>query len=179
MAAATPPVEAVAAPKSRKGLYIALVLAVVLLAAVGGGAAWYFMQPGEEADAGKGAGKAGAKAAKGAKSAKAKERKPAVFVPLDPFTVNLQGPGRENYLQVGLVLEAADAPAADAVKLQMPVIRGQILLLLAAKSAEELSLPDGKDRLAAEMLAKVRQPLPSSAPLAGIEAVHYSAFIIQ
>jgi hypothetical protein len=34
-------------------------------------------------------------------------------------------------------------------------------------------------RLAEQVLEKVRQPLPSSAPLSGVEAVHYSAFIVQ
>jgi flagellar FliL protein len=179
MAAASPTAD-IAPKKSKKGLIIALVGALVLvLAAAGGGAAWYFMQGKEDpkADGKKDGAKGDAKA--DPKAAKAKSGKPPVFVPMDVFTVNLQGPSRDQYLQLGLVLEVADGPASDAVKQQMPVIRGQILLLLAGKSAEELAKPDGKDRLAEEVLQKVRQPLPSSAPLQGVEAVHYSAFIVQ
>jgi len=179
MAAASPTAD-IAPKKSKKGLIIALAGALVLvLAAAGGGAAWYFMQNKEDPktegkkDGAKGDAKADPKAAK------AKSGKPPVFVPMDVFTVNLQGPSRDQYLQLGLVLEVADGPAADAVKQQMPVIRSQILLLLAGKSAEELARPDGKDRLAEQVLEKVRQPLPSSAPLSGVEAVHYSAFIVQ
>lgn len=178
MAAASPPAD-IAPKPSKKGLIIAIAgAALLLLAAAGGGAAWYFLH-GKEQTKAEGA-KDGAKGeAKAGDKARAKGGKPPVFVPMDVFTVNLQGPSRDQYLQLGLVLEVADGPASDAVKQQMPVIRSQILLLLAGKGAEELSKPDGKDRLAAEVLAKVRQPLPSSPPLSGIEAVHYSAFIVQ
>jgi flagellar FliL protein len=183
MAAASPTAD-IAPKKPKKGLMLAVAGALVLvLAAAGGGAAWYFMQGKEDPkaegkkDGAKGDAKGDAKA--DPKAAKAKSGKPPVFVPMDVFTVNLQGPSRDQYLQLGLVLEVADGPASDAVKQQMPVIRGQILLLLAGKSAEELAKPDGKDRLAEQVLQKVRQPLPSSPPLAGVEAVHYSAFIVQ
>ncbi|MBK6980945.1 MAG: flagellar basal body-associated FliL family protein [Betaproteobacteria bacterium] len=179
MSAASPPADSPPAKKgSKKGLLIAIACVVAALAAAGGGAAWYLSRAqGDEAEPAKGAAKTGAKA--DGKQAKAKERKPGVFLPLDTFTVNLQGPGREHFLQVGLVLEVADAPASDAVKQLMPVIRSQVLLLLAAKNAEELATPDGKAALATEVLAKIRQPLPATPPLAGIEAVHYAGFIIQ
>jgi flagellar FliL protein len=179
MAAASPTAD-IAPKKSKKGLIIAIAGAIVLLlATAGGGAAWYFLQGKEDAKAeAKKDGTNGAAKAD-AKGAKAKSGKPPMFVPMDVFTVNLQGPSRDQYLQLGLVLEVADGPASDALKQQMPVIRGQILLLLAGKSAEELARPDGKDRLAEQVLQKVRQPLPSSAPLSGVEAVHYSAFIVQ
>jgi flagellar FliL protein len=177
MAATSPPAQA-APKKSMKRLIVAVVAAMVALAAAGGAAAWYITRGKEDkAQATKGEAKGERTAAE--KAAKANDRRPAVFVPMEPYTVNLQGPSREQYLQVGLVLEMADGSASEAVKQQMPVIRSQVLLLLAAKTAEELARPDGKDKLAAEVLEKVRRPLPSAAPLAGVEAVHYSAFIIQ
>jgi flagellar FliL protein len=165
--------------KSRRLLLPAIGIAIALVAlAAGAGAAWHFTRT--DAAAGKGA---DAKAAEGkpagGKPARARDGKPPVFVPLDTFTVNLQGNGRENYLQLGVVLEVADGPAADRVKQLMPVIRGQVLLLLAGRTAEDLSRPEGKDTLAADILARVRQPSAAAPALAGIDAVHYAAFIIQ
>lgn len=109
-----------------------------------------------------------------------KARKASVFLPPETFTVNLQkDAGRDRFLQVGIVLEVADSPAADAVKAQMPVIRSGVLLLLASRGAEELATPEGKDKLAAQVLERVRKPVEGAAEIAGVERVHYAAFIIQ
>jgi flagellar FliL protein len=113
------------------------------------------------------------------------EKKPSVFTALDPFTVNLADREREHYLQIGLTYELAGDDVAEEVKAQMPLIRSKILLLLTAKTAAELSTPEGKARLASELVTLARAPLEGSTapnakgPTRGIADVHYSAFIIQ
>jgi len=101
------------------------------------------------------------------------------FVPLDPFTVNLQDADRERFLQLGIVLEANDNETADAVKRKLPIIRSGILLLLSSKRSVDLQGADAKQKLAAEIIARARVPLESAAPDKGIEQVHFSQFIIQ
>jgi flagellar FliL protein len=61
----------------------------------------------------------------------------------------------------------------------MPVIRSRMLLLLAAKTAEELATTAGKQKLMAELLAEARAPLAGDSPTRGVENVHFSAFVIQ
>jgi flagellar FliL protein len=151
-------------------------LGLIALAAAGGGT-WQFMQDEPQP-------KAAAAAAKGAtagKSEKAEPAKPPQFVALEPITVNLRADGSpEHYLQVGLTYQVATSPTADAMKLHMPVIRSNILLLLSAKAPKELATLEGKAKLSEELLAAARKPLPDGAdPLKGIGAVHYSSFIIQ
>ena len=107
------------------------------------------------------------------------DKKKQVFVPLEPFTVNLQDPDRERFLQLSLVLEANDGSAADGIKQKLPIIRSQILLLLSSKTSGELQSANAKRRLAGEILAQARKPLESDTDDKGIEQAHFSQFIIQ
>lgn len=164
------PVQAEAPPpaagkRSRRGLV--LVIALVLLAAGGGG--WYWWKLRHATDP---------------KQANAVEepRKPPQYLNLEQFVVNLQDESAERYLQVAIVLEIANSNAADAIKLYTPIIRNRILLLLSSKQSREIGSPEGKQKLAGEILAEARQPIPASPggkPDKGIEGVHFSAFVIQ
>ena len=48
--------------------------------------------------------------------AKARPKHPPVFVPLDPFTVNLADNESERYAQVGITLEIDDAKSGEELK---------------------------------------------------------------
>ena len=137
-------------------------LALIILGSAGGG--WFYMQN-QNAEA---------------KVAEPEKRKAPVFLPLEQFTVNLTTVTTDRYLQVGITLEVSGGDIADQLKQQMPVVRSRILLLLAAKTAEELASTAGKQKLIAEILAESRAPMPAGAtPSKGIENVHFSAFVIQ
>lgn len=190
MAARNPPAsaeaEAPAAPKKSKALLIiGIVVGVIALVGASAGTAWWVASrhasEASDEDEPKAKPAKGEKPEKGKKKDKEKEadRKPPVFVPMEPYTVNLRSAGRERFLQVTFVLQATDTPAADAAKAQMPAIRSHVLLLLASKGAEELATPEGKDKLAAEVLALVTQPAESAPPVKGIERVLFSSFIVQ
>lgn len=107
------------------------------------------------------------------------DKKKQMFVPLEPFTVNLQDPDRERFLQMSLVLEANDGNGADGIKQKLPIIRSQILLLLSSKTSAELQGADAKHKLAREILVTARKPLDSDASDKGVEQVHFAQFIIQ
>lgn len=158
---------AAAAPKkSSKKLLIILVAAMLLLACAGG-AAYYFLGKGN--------------AAKDASGAPAHDPgKPPVFVTLEPFTVNLQGEQfGEQYLQVALTLQVADQGQVDQIKQYMPLLRSRLLLLLSGKRASELSTPEGKNKLAEEIVAQVKQPVAPAAPPQQVSAVFFTSFVIQ
>ena len=156
-----------APPPKKKRNPLKLLLPLVLLLGAGGGGAWYFLH--DQAPA------KGDKAA--AAAAKAEDTKPPVFAALEPFTVNLQREdGAAQYLQVGLSLKLADSSLSDAIKLHMPEIRNRVLLLLASKKASEISTTDGKQKLAAELMQAIAQPLGDAA---GLEAVLFTSFVVQ
>jgi flagellar FliL protein len=176
----------------KKKLLILIAGVLVLLAAGGGGAAWYVMK--------KRAAAAAAAAEEGGEAATHEEQvvRPSVksapvFMPLDPFTVNLADRDAERYAQVGMTLELADAKAGDLLKAYMPAIRNNILLTLASKTAGDLMDHEGKVRLAYEVRASALKPLGYTIAPAGssqasaadqedappIRAVHFSNFIIQ
>jgi flagellar protein FliL len=157
-----------AAPKKGSKKLIIIAAAAVALLAGGGGGAYVFLGKHKEADAA---------AADEHKAEKKVEKKAPVFVNLDPFTVNLQDEDGGHYLQVGIVLEASDAAMVEQIKVQMPVIRNRILLLLSSKRAEELLTLKGKQALAEEIANESRQPLGIKEK--GIEGVYFASFVIQ
>jgi flagellar FliL protein len=148
------------AKRSRRGLAIG----ALIVAVAGGAGGWYVLQHSSAE----------------AKAVAPEPRKQQIFVPVDAFTVNLASPGIDRYLQVGVTFEMGSGAAADELKRQMPVIRSRVLLLLAAKTPEELATTPGKQKLMAELLAEARAPMPESEGASrGVEHVHFSSFVIQ
>ena len=149
-----------AKPKKKRGLL--KIMAALIMLATGGGAAWYAMD----------------KPAAAPETAVPQE-KPPVFVTLEPFTVNLQPESGDQYLQVGLVLKVAELATVSAIKLQMPDIRNRILLLLSSKKASEISTVAGKQRLSAEIMNEVKQPIGTQQVQQGVISVFFTSFVIQ
>ncbi|MCM5679372.1 flagellar basal body-associated FliL family protein [Schlegelella sp. S2-27] len=127
---------------------------------------------------------------------------PPVFLALDPFTFNLADKNVERYAQIGITLELESAETAEKFKAYMPAVRGNILMLLAHKSAEDLLDRVGKERLAAEIMREAVRPMGINLPPVDAEGaegaasapagkkrkskvhspvtrVHFSNFIIQ
>ena len=140
MAKDAPAAEA-EAPK-KKGKKLILIAGVLVLTLGGGGAgAWYFMRPADSH-----ADKA------------AEPEKPSQFLALESFVVNLVGnDGAPQYLQAGLTLKLKHDVKADAIKDRMPEIRNRILLILSGKKAADLLPVAGKQQLASELSATVRE----------------------
>ena len=162
MAAPAVPVEVVeaeeAAParKSKKKLFVVVGALVVLLG--GGAGAWFFMQGGHD-------------------TKHAEAPKVPVYLPLDTFTVNLQG--AEQFLQTDITLQVADASQVDAIKVHMPRVRSRLLTLLSSKQADELATPADKKKLAQEILAQVKQPFDPKGKPQQVDDVLFTTFVIQ
>lgn len=189
--------DATPAPKGGRKKLILILAAVGVVLALGGGATVYVLKKkAADAAAEAGAEEDGAQhAAKPRSRSKGEEAVPQ-FVPLDMFTVNLADRETERYAQVGITLQIDDPKVAEQIKLFMPVIRNNILMAIADKTAAELMDREGKDRLAREVRRETSRALGHPVPRADapaeparrprdpeatlpIQAVHFSSFIIQ
>ena len=189
-AAGDPPVPA----KGKKKLILMIVAALLLLVVVGGAGAVFVLKKraaAAAAEAGEDGGTHAAAAEKAAHSG------PPIYVPLEPFVVNLADKDSDRYAQIGLTLEVEDAKFAEQMKLYMPAIRNAILMILAHKQSSELLQRAGKEALAEEIMREAVRPMgieiaPEPADDAASDArtrapavhnpvrrVDFSSFIIQ
>jgi flagellar FliL protein len=149
MSAAAATAEAAAPKGGGKKKLIIILAAVLLLVLVGGGAAVMLLKKkshaadDEEAEA----------PAKVEHKAEIKRdpKTPPAYVPLDMFVVNLADRDSERYAQVGITLEMVDAKQAEGIKVFMPAIRNNILMVLAHKTSADLLQKEGKVKLAGEV----------------------------
>jgi flagellar FliL protein len=100
-----------------------------------------------------------------------------IFVPLETFTVNLQG--GEQYLQTDITLQMSDQKQVDTLKLHMPRVRSRLLALLSSQHAENLITTEDKKKLAQEILVQVKQPLSPKSKPQKVDDVLFTSFVIQ
>jgi flagellar FliL protein len=161
---AAPAATADAAPAAKGGKkkLIIIIAAALLVVLLGGGAAAFLLKK-NAADGEEDGGDSPAKAESHDAGAKAKPKHdakhPPTFVPLDPFTVNLADRDAERYAQIGVTLELDDPKVGDDLKVYMPAIRNNILMVLSHKTAEQLLSREGKEKLAREILYASVKPL--------------------
>ena len=152
--------------KSKKGLILALVGGVIVLALGAGGAYWYFSQ------------KSHGEHEEKPKEEKVEAKEP-VFVPLETFTVNLQPDPDDQYLQVDLTVQVEDQVQADAIKMHMPSVRNRILMLLSSKKSSELLTIEGKKALTKEIIEQLSQPFGKGGKPLVVNDVFFTSFVIQ
>jgi flagellar protein FliL len=153
--------DAAPANKSKKKLFIIIGALVVLLGG-GGAGAWFFMKGDHPS---------------GEKEKHAEPAKAPVFVPLETFTVNLQG--GEQYLQTDITLQVSDEKQVEEVKLQMPRVRSRLLSLLSSKQAGELVTAADKKKLTQEIMAQVNLPFNPHGKPQQVVDVLFTTFVIQ
>lgn len=189
-----------AAPaKGKKKLIVIVAVVALVLAGAGGAAAVMMKKKAAAAEAeldGDGS-------APGARMARHDPKAVPIFAPLEPFTVNLADRDAERFAQVGITLELDDAATADRIKAYMPVIRNNILLAIADRTAAELQGREGKQALAERIRGETARALgveaggedtavdeatdskpakkkrKSTEQVLPVRAVHFSNFIIQ
>lgn len=178
--------------KSRaKRLVILLVILFMLLAGAGAGAYWwlYMREPGVphenqeaaqqtpvEEPAQSPPAQSGQAAPASARIERQSDlpRSGGMVLPLPPVTVNLADPNGRRYLKLGMEVEVNSDVAAE-LKAQNARIRDSIIMLLAGKTYGEISSPDGKVLLKAEIAARLNQILGAQRVI----RVYLTDFVVQ
>jgi flagellar FliL protein len=160
---ADPKADPAPAPNGSKKKMLIMIIMAVLVIGIGAGAAWFFMHE-------KPAGGAVHKVAKS---------EPPEYVPIESFTVNLQPETGEQYLQIAFTLQVQNQKEGEAIKANMAKVRSRVLLLLSGKKASEISTVEGKQLLAKEIVAAVKQPFVDKGEPQQVSDVLFTAFIIQ
>jgi flagellar FliL protein len=172
---ADPKADAAAAPAGggKKKLFIMIGALVAVLALGGAGAAWFMLH---------GSGEEAAEAPKKEHASSKKKKKaeaPAEYLAVEPFTVNLQPEAGDQYLQVAFTLQVDGPEQAEIIKANMAKVRSRVLLLLSGKKASEINTVEGKQQLAGEILAAVKEPFDQHGDEQEVSDVLFTSFIIQ
>ena len=139
-------------PGGKKKLVVMIAVAAIVLGGGGVGALVYMKKQKAAAEAAAAAADGDdSDAAAPAKVEQKKKGEKPVFVPMDPFVVNLADHEADRYAQIGITLEVPDEKVSEEIKTYLPAIRNNILLLLAHKSSADLAGGDGKELLAKQI----------------------------
>ena len=102
-----------------------------------------------------------------------------IFVPLEPFTVNLQPGGRSRFLHVAVTLKMTDSKSQAQVAQYLPEVRSRVLSTLSNREAESLTTLQGKAGLSGEILTALSQPFAPNLPQQKISGVMFTSFMLQ
>lgn len=103
-----------------------------------------------------------------------------IYVPLNPaFVVNFENQDLVSFLQVDIQIMTYDAAVEQALKIHMPVVRNELLLLLGGKQYHEINTREGKRKLSQEAIREIRRVLEEAGAPSGIEALYFTSFVMQ
>ncbi len=154
--------EAAATPAPKKGKKFWLILAGVLILALGGGVVSLYLWEGPGPT--------------GRERTQAKEEHlKRSMLPLEPFLVNLADRDTRRYLRLKVELEVDGEEGSEILKKSLAPMRDALILLLSSKTYENLSTPEGKLQLKKETLAAL-QALPGGKKVSG---VYFTEFVAQ
>jgi flagellar FliL protein len=106
---------------------------------------------------------------------------PPLYLALDPpFVVNFQADQLVRFLQVSVEVMSRDPKTVDLLKSNDPLVRNDLLILLADQKYSAISTPAGKEQLRTESLAVIRKDLAQAGgdPKL-VEAVYFTSFVMQ
>ncbi|MDE2264179.1 MAG: flagellar basal body-associated FliL family protein [Gammaproteobacteria bacterium] len=160
--------EAAATGGKRRTPWLLIIVAVAVLTA-GLGAALYLTHA------------FGRSAAASKAAASHKPAGPPLYLALDPpFVVNFQADQLVRFLQVSIEVMSRDAQTLDLLKNNDPVLRNDLLILLANQKYTVISTPTGKEQLRADALAAIRKDLAQAGgDPKKLEAVYFTSFVMQ
>ena len=186
-------------PSKLKRIVIILAILLIILAGGGAGAYWWFFLRTPAVETAEQAGDAGAPAASEGQEATAGQapkdgqgasatsdgearverqtslpRSRGQVLPLPPVTVNISGASGQRYLKLGMEVEV-NADVSAAIKANSARIRDAVIMLLAGKTIDDISSPDGKVLLKAEVAARLNQILGAQRVI----RVYFTDFMVQ
>ena len=159
--------DAVKDPATNGKLKLILLLVLALLLAVGlsVGATWFFMHKREPAPVDPTA---------------ASVKPAAIYEPLAPaFVVNFNQNGRQRYMQVSITLQGRNQADLDALKVHMPVIRNNLVMLFSGQSFESLATPVGQEMLRQKATASVQEVAQKEVGKLVVDQLLFTNFVLQ
>ncbi|MGA5721266.1 flagellar basal body-associated protein FliL [Pseudomonas atacamensis] len=160
---------AVKDPATKGKLKLIIVIVLALLVAIGAsvGATWFFMH---------GAQSKPAEAAEAAPVGK----QAAIFEPMEPaFVANYNQNGRQRYMQVSITMLARNQADLDALKVHMPVIRNNLVMLFSGQDFATLATPVGQEMLRQKATASVQEVAQKELGKVVIEQLLFTNFVLQ
>jgi len=155
---ADPGADVAPIPRGKKKLVVMAAAGLAVVLALGGGAVYYLKQRAAHAAA-LALALEEEGAAEHASVPKIDPKSAPIYLPLDPFVINLADREADRYAQIGITLELDTGISADQIKAYMPAIRNAILMVLANKSAKDLMSREGKEQLAQEIMREAVRPM--------------------
>ncbi|MFK3796112.1 MULTISPECIES: flagellar basal body-associated protein FliL [unclassified Pseudomonas] len=162
---------AVKDPAKKGKLKIIILVVVGLLLAIGlsVGATWFIMHKAESKPD---------PAVAAAEAANVK--KEAIFEPLTPpFVVNYNVNGRQRYMQVSITLLARDHADLEALKVHMPVIRNNLVMMFSGQPFDTIATPVGMEMLRQKAAAVVQEVGQKELNKSVIEQVLFTNYVLQ
>lgn len=151
------------APKSKKKLFI-IIGGVMLLAAAGGGGWFFLKKPSPEQTA--------------AAEAAAKAKAPVAFLDMKDMMIGMSNGGqqdRQSIMKIKVVLEIADAKAADQIKPLLPRVEDAFQVFMRELRPSDLEGSAGMFRLKEELLRRVNLTVYP----AKVDAVLFKELLVQ
>jgi flagellar FliL protein len=160
---------AVKDPATKGKLKLIFVIVVALLLAMGlsVGATWFFMRNAES------------------KPHVATEtapvgKLPAIFEPMAPaFVANYNQNGRQRYMQVSITLQGRNQADLQALKVHMPLIRNNLVMLFSGQDFATLASPVGQEMLRQKATASVQEVAQKELGKVVIEQLLFTNFVLQ
>ncbi|WP_160106513.1 flagellar basal body-associated protein FliL [Pseudomonas izuensis] len=155
------------ATKGRFKLIILIVVALLLAIGVSVGATWYFMHSAQSKPV------AAAEIAPVGKQ-------PAIFESMAPaFVANFNQNGRQRYMQVSITMLARNQADLDALKVHMPVIRNNLVMLFSGQDFATLASPVGQEMLRQKATASVQEVAQKELGKVVVEQLLFTNFVLQ
>ena len=106
---------------------------------------------------------------------------PPLYLALDPpFVVNFQADQLVRFLQVSVEVMSRDPKTLELLKDNDPLLRNDLLILLANQKYSVIATPAGKEQLRLDALAAIRKDLAQEGgDPKRVEAVYFTSFVMQ
>ncbi|VVQ07534.1 hypothetical protein PS918_04860 [Pseudomonas fluorescens] len=155
------------ATKGKLKLIIVIVVALLLAIGVSVGATWYFMHSTQS------------KPAAVAETAPV-GKQPAIFESMAPaFVANYTQNGRQRYMQVSITMLGRNQADLDALKVHMPVIRNNLVMLFSGQDFPTLASPVGQEMLRQKATASVQEVAQKELGKVVVEQLLFTNFVLQ
>ena len=155
------------ATKGKLKLMILIVVALLLAIGLSVGATWYFMHSNQS------------KPVAVAETAPV-GKQPAIFESMAPaFVANFNQNGRQRYMQVSITMLARNQADLDALKVHMPVIRNNLVMLFSGQDFATLASPVGQEMLRQKATASVQEVAQKELGKVVVEQLLFTNFVLQ